>query len=180
MNFYTVLELTPHASLDDIKKAFRRLAKQYHPDVSQDPEAESRFKLIYMAYEILSDAGKRQLYDELQVLKAEAARRVSEERMRRWEQRAERQAEGYARMEYEEFDNSLLSRIRFHTSQGFAFVFSFGLLCLGFMCIMTGSIFVWKEHFAGAQGIGYLLWAIGAAFAFTGGAAILGVFQTWK
>ncbi|MCY3718481.1 MAG: J domain-containing protein [Anaerolineaceae bacterium] len=61
---YKVLGVSRNASDDDIKKAFRRLAKRWHPDANPDKaEAEARFKEISVAYEILEDPEKRKLYD---------------------------------------------------------------------------------------------------------------------
>src|SRR5262249_54579966 len=48
---------------DDIKKAYRRLARELHPDVNPDARTQERFKEITQAYEVLSDAEKRQMYD---------------------------------------------------------------------------------------------------------------------
>lgn len=62
-DYYEVLGVQRNASSDDIKKAFRRLARQYHPDVSKEADAEKKFKEINEAYEVLSDDGKRQRYD---------------------------------------------------------------------------------------------------------------------
>ncbi|HWC32491.1 MAG TPA: DnaJ C-terminal domain-containing protein, partial [Actinomycetota bacterium] len=62
-SLYDVLGVPREASQDDIRKAFRRLARQYHPDVNADPEAEQRFKEINLAYETLSDPAKRRQYD---------------------------------------------------------------------------------------------------------------------
>lgn len=63
-NYYDILGVKRDASEDDIKKAFRRLAKKYHPDANQhDPTAEARFKEINEANEVLSDPEKRKLYD---------------------------------------------------------------------------------------------------------------------
>ena len=63
-DYYEVLGLSKGASEDDIKKAYRKLAKQYHPDVNKAPDAEAKFKEINEAYEVLSDPQKKQTYDQ--------------------------------------------------------------------------------------------------------------------
>jgi molecular chaperone DnaJ len=60
---YAVLGVDRGASADEIRSAYRKLARQYHPDVSSDPAASERFKEVTQAYEILSDPEKRQRYD---------------------------------------------------------------------------------------------------------------------
>ena len=62
-DFYDVLGIDKSASEDDIRKAFRRLAFQFHPDRNPEPGAEEKFKEINEAYEILSDSEKRAAYD---------------------------------------------------------------------------------------------------------------------
>src|ERR1051325_1463215 len=62
-DYYEVLGVARTASDDDIKKAYRRLALQYHPDRNQAPEATERFKEATEAYQVLSDSEKRSMYD---------------------------------------------------------------------------------------------------------------------
>jgi molecular chaperone DnaJ len=62
-DYYQVLEIGRSASPEEVRRAFRRLARQYHPDLNGSPEAEERFKEINEAYEVLSDDGRRASYD---------------------------------------------------------------------------------------------------------------------
>lgn len=63
-DYYEVLGIQKGASDEEIKRAFRKLAKQYHPDVNKDPGAEEKFKEIGEAYSILSDPDKKRQYDQ--------------------------------------------------------------------------------------------------------------------
>src|SRR5438270_5233360 len=62
-DFYEVLGVARSASEDELKKAYRRLAKQYHPDTNKEQGAEARFVEINEAYETLSDPQRRTIYD---------------------------------------------------------------------------------------------------------------------
>lgn len=61
---YATLGIAPSASLSDIKKAFRQLAAQYHPDRNASPDAPARFRSVQEAYDVLSDADAREAYDQ--------------------------------------------------------------------------------------------------------------------
>ena len=60
---YNVLEVSPEASLEEIKKAYRKLSLKYHPDKNSDPSASDKFSELTDAYETLSNPNKRQQYD---------------------------------------------------------------------------------------------------------------------
>ena len=62
-DYYEILGVERNASQEDLKSAFRRLARQYHPDVNKSADAEERFKEINEAYAVLSDEDRRAAYD---------------------------------------------------------------------------------------------------------------------
>lgn len=63
-DYYDILEVSRSADLSQIKKAYRQKALQYHPDRNPEPDAEEKFKAASEAYEVLSDAQKREIYDQ--------------------------------------------------------------------------------------------------------------------
>ena len=64
-DYYKILGVDKKASQDDIKHAYRKLARKYHPDVSKEPNAEEQFKNVQEAYEVLKDPEKRAAYEQL-------------------------------------------------------------------------------------------------------------------
>lgn len=63
-DYYRLLKIDRGATAIDIKKAYRKLAMEFHPDVNTDPGAEEKFKAISEAYKVLGDGQKRQVYDQ--------------------------------------------------------------------------------------------------------------------
>ncbi|MEO6184739.1 MAG: DnaJ C-terminal domain-containing protein [Steroidobacteraceae bacterium] len=64
-DYYAIIGVARDATAEQIKQAYRKLARKYHPDVSKEPDAEARFKEVGEAYEVLRDAQKRAAYDQL-------------------------------------------------------------------------------------------------------------------
>ncbi|XP_020809339.1 dnaJ protein homolog 1-like [Drosophila serrata] len=63
-DYYKILDIERNASSEEVKKAYKRMARRYHPDKNDHPQAEEQFKEVAAAYEILSDKEKREIYDK--------------------------------------------------------------------------------------------------------------------
>ena len=74
-DYYRIMGLEPDASAEEIKRAYKKLARKYHPDVSDEPDAQQKFQEIGEAYDILKDPGKRAEYDQLRTYVNQQGRR---------------------------------------------------------------------------------------------------------
>jgi curved DNA-binding protein len=96
-DYYEVLGVSRDADQDAIRRAYRKLAREYHPDLNSDSDAEERFKELGEAYEVLSDADKRERYDRLGARWREAEQQAPEES---FEDFFARQGFGESRVEF--------------------------------------------------------------------------------
>lgn len=124
--------------------AFRKLAKKYHPDVNDEPSAPEKFQYIYMAYEVLSDPFKKNLYDELQGSHATADPLVSDfdSGFGEWERKAAERGTEYANMRYEQFKEKELKGLDFFYHQLALFMGIIGLFLLGGAALYSAQTFV--------------------------------------
>jgi DnaJ-class molecular chaperone len=107
-NFYEILNISENASLEEIKKAYRKLALQFHPDRNKNKNAQSKFIEINIAYEALKDFNSRKEYDNfLNSQKDNTEKEFENYSKKKYEEKAKE----YASMSYEQFENVLESII---------------------------------------------------------------------
>lgn len=168
--YYHTLGVARNADQRTIKKQFRRLAKQYHPDVNHTSEANRIFREVYEAYEILSDPQKRDIYDyllqrqELLRKRREAEEDYGKESRTYQRHRRHAAAEAYrhAKMNYEEFNDSLSGKIEFHMQQ----LVGLGLITFLFFIGGASLFYAYKffiSDFNGSKVAAYFCFAIGLA-----------------
>lgn len=101
-DYYKILGLSKNASEDEIKRAYRKLARKYHPDVSKDASAEEKFKEVSEAYEVLKDPEKRKKYDDYGQSWGQAGPRTQPE----WQWDFRQQGQSHERPQYYQYTSS--------------------------------------------------------------------------
>ncbi len=105
-DYYSILELTHEATIDDVKRAYRRLARKYHPDVNSSPNAQEKFIAITEAYEFLLHKltqPQGRLYSQYSTAGSKEAQEIIDEWLKSERERIRARARKHARMRYSQF-----------------------------------------------------------------------------
>lgn len=136
-NYYQKLGLAESASLEEIKRAYRVLAKKYHPDVSDNPATEARFIEVNEAYEFLSDEQHRAAYQQRQARKVSAEELMRREQVyKKWvdmqQEKAVLRARSHARTRYDDFVDSSIYKTAGAVNKLYTYIF----LAIGLVVIV--------------------------------------------
>jgi hypothetical protein len=151
-NYYEILAISKNATIDEIKKHFRKLALKYHPDKNQSTDAASKFIEITEAYEILKDSKLRAEYDEIYskifmdnetIITTENFKQKEKE----WENFGRVKADEYSRMSFSEFLKVALGEIAFHAG------YASRLGCINFFFTASGIFGIVALPFMLADGV---------------------------
>ena len=159
VNFYELLGIDRQATEAEVKKAYRNLVKQYHPDVSNKPDTAKSFQLIQTAYEVLSDPQKRAIYDQLLHRREQGVHQGrSEERTRTGPRR---RAYTYYTTAHEPIQLSRAEKVQFHLKQavGAGILSILAIVSIGLTGL--GMVFLFVKDFNGAMVAGYVTIAAG-------------------
>ncbi|MFY0673033.1 MAG: DnaJ domain-containing protein [Bacteroidia bacterium] len=146
VNLYEILGVDSNANDKEIKRAFRVMAKKYHPDVSKEPNAQEKFNEIYGAYEILGDVDKRSYFDELlhepQYEKSASSFRsgydYDESYIYEWQEEAFSSANEYSHMTFKDFRDQQILMHQWSLSPVFEHLVNgiiLGILTIGILAI---------------------------------------------
>ena len=110
-DYYKILKIQQNATLDEIRKAYRVLAFQYHPDKNNSIDAPKKFIEITEAYEVLKDIQKRKKYDEY-YFSFEQKTTQKEANINEWEKFGSEKAEEYSNMNFETFLTTITNELK--------------------------------------------------------------------
>lgn len=125
-NYYQILGLDQGASINEIKRAYRTLAKTYHPDLNKDTTSEEVFIEITEAYEFLSDDIRRSDYNARQKISSEELRRreqIYQDWVNYQQHRARTRAKEYAQQQFDDFSNSPIFKTAMVVSRVYDYIF---------------------------------------------------------
>ena len=168
-DYYSILNIPSNSTKQEIIKAFRELAKKYHPDKNSSANASDKFREVFEVYEVLKNEEKRKDYDRYWNLKYKSNKSSSEHsyepEFKEQREYAKKTADKYSKMPYEDFINSAIFNIKFvvkktPTIGGIILVFLVGLMFLIFMG------FLFSSNIDGGTGalVGLFMLSISGAF----------------
>ena len=143
-DYYEILGLPPDSSTDEIKKAYRKMARMYHPDINPDPDAKDHFIIITEAYEFL-------IANHDKIKQNEQAYYEAMEDWRKYRQnRSRKRATAYARTSYGTFKNTKFYKTT-RIFDGTAIIFSFIVSIMVLIYTIYGYIFRLRHPIAGLE-----------------------------
>ena len=164
-DYYKILRISRDASLSEIKKAYRKLALEYHPDRNHDPIAIHFFRESTEAYEILIDLKKRATYDDM-FFKNSAIEK--NDTIYEWQEQAQKKAEQYSTMDYDSFKKTLIQELKLVVEYVPGFGCLLFVICgviVGIWIIIKGMI-DGKDEFLGVGFIVFICYLIAFLFVY--------------
>ncbi|MGB0429250.1 MAG: DnaJ domain-containing protein [Bacteroidia bacterium] len=158
-NLYHILGLEIGANDIEIKRAFRKLAKQYHPDVNPSDDAKQKFEQVYAAYDILSDPDKRKFYDPM------LQNNDDDSYLDDWRSEAREWAHDFAEMSYDDFRQQQILVHMWFTNPRAEFLMALGVLFLGLFGL---TIFIFGIIQFNEKRAAFMIVSTGFLFAFGG------------
>ncbi|TRX02029.1 DnaJ domain-containing protein [Flavobacterium gawalongense] len=178
IDYYKVLNISENATLEEIKKAFRELAKEYHPDKNKSIDASQKFRDVFEAYEILKDKITKDIFDERrrkfynkQSAEFKNEKYTKSETYEHVKKEANKRAEYFSRMTFDDFIQSSIFMLKKATSK-FALILMF---LFGLFMIFFGLFALVNAN--NNEGLGFLIMLFCFAF---GGTLIYIVQNDWK
>lgn len=140
IDYYKVLNISENATLEEIKKAFRELAKEYHPDKNKSSDASVKFREVFEAYEILKDKITKDIFDERRrkfynrkSAEFNNEKYTNSETYENVKKEANKRAEYFSRMTFDDFLQSSIFMLKKATSKfALLLMFLFGLFMIFF------------------------------------------------
>lgn len=183
---YELLGINRNAEQGEVKKAYRRLAKKYHPDTSDIPNAGQTFQQIQKAYEVLSDPHKRQVYDRRLVWQERRAEQQAYRKYQHYHEdtaqyQARQRAAYYARRRREQMEaETSLDYVTFHLKQTLGLAINLVILFAGIFCFAYGLYFLFIKDFNGSMVAGYFITGTGISLMYSMVKAMRILMKIWN